>query len=58
MPRLNPNVRHVTIRFNGNEILDVWCSYDSGDILLVKHSIPDSPISVYTDAKHLLLQQT
>lgn len=56
MPRLNPNVRHVTIRFNGNEILDIY--YDSGDILLVMHSIPDFPTSVYTDAKHLLLQQS
>lgn len=51
----NSNVRHVTIRFNGNEILDVWCNKDSNDILMVVHSVPESPTSIYTDPKHLLL---
>lgn len=57
MPRISNSVRQVRIRFNGDEILDVWCHYVSGDILLVMHSVPDFPTSVYTDAKHLLLQQ-
>jgi hypothetical protein len=54
----NNNIRHVTIKFNGNEILDVWCNNNSGgDVVMVMHSVPESPTCVYTDPKHLLLHK-